>query len=74
LDSNNYTGKFKIVWSSKTNLLYFLVEVTDHNFVDGFIPGTTADVYNYDIIEVFIDENKSGGLHVFDGKDSIGLQ
>lgn len=50
------------------------MEVTDIIFVDGFIPGTTADVYNYDIIEVFIDENKSGGIHVFDGKDSIGLQ
>ena len=74
LDSNDYSGKFKVVWSSKSNVLYFLVEVTDNVFVDGFIPGTTADVYNYDIIEVFIDENKSGGLHVFDGKDSIGLQ
>jgi hypothetical protein len=69
-DSSDYFGRYKVVWSSATNLLYFLVEVTDNVFVDGFIPGKTADVYNYDIIEVFIDEDKSGGLHVFDAKDS----
>jgi hypothetical protein len=74
VDSIDYTGRYKVVWSSKSNLLYILVEVTDNVFVDGFIPGTTANVYNYDIIEVFVDENKSGGLHVFDGNDSIGLQ
>ena len=74
MDSNDYTGKYKVVWSSKSNLLYFLVEVTDNVFIDGFMLGSTADIYNYDIIEVFIDENKSGGFHVFDGKESVGLQ
>lgn len=74
VDSIDYFGRYKVVWSAFTNLIYFLVEVTDNVFVDGFIPGRTADVFNYDIIEVFIDENKSGGLHVFSGKDSIGLQ
>jgi hypothetical protein len=74
VDSSDYSGRYKVVWSSKTNLLYFLVEVTDDVFVDGFIPGVTSDIYNYDIIEVFIDEDKSGGLHVFDGKDSIGIK
>ena len=70
VDSADYFGRYKVTWSSRTNLLYFLVEVTDNVFVDGFIAGKTADVYNYDIIEVFIDEDKSGGLHVFDAKDS----
>jgi hypothetical protein len=70
VDSADYFGRYKVVWSAKTNFLYFLVEVTDNVFVDGFIPGKTAEVYNYDIIEVFIDEDKSGGLHVFDAKDS----
>jgi hypothetical protein len=74
VDSNDYSGHYKVVWSSTTNLLYFLVEVIDKVFVDGFMPGVTADIYNFDIVEVFIDEDKSGGLHVFDGKDSIGLQ
>jgi hypothetical protein len=74
VDSTDYFGRFKITWASNTNLLYFLVEITDNIFVDGFIPNIPPDAYNFDIIEVFIDENKSGGLHVFDGKDSIGLQ
>jgi hypothetical protein len=50
------------------------VEVTDDVFVDGFIPGVTSDIYNYDIIEVFIDEDKSGGLHIFDSKGKDTLQ
>ena len=70
VDSSDYSGRYKVVWSSTTNFLYFLVEVTDNIFIDGFIPNKTAEVFNYDIIEVFIDENKSGGLHVFDTKDS----
>jgi hypothetical protein len=73
-DSSDFAGHYKVVWSASTNLLYFLVEVTDDMFVDGFIPGKTAEVYNYDIIEVFIDENKSGGLHVFDAKDSTSRE
>jgi hypothetical protein len=74
VDSNEFLGKYKVAWSSQTNLLYFLVEVTDNVFVDGFIPGVTADIYNYDIIEVFIDEDASGGLHVFDGEDDTALE
>jgi hypothetical protein len=74
VDSNDYSGRYKVVWSSTTNLLYFLVEVTDNVFVDGFIPGVTADIYNFDIVEVFLDENKSGGLHVFDGAGSVGRE
>lgn len=74
IDSSDFSGRYKVVWSSTTNLLYFLVEVTDNVFIDGFIPNKTAEVFNYDIIEVFIDENKSGGLHVFDAKDSISIE
>lgn len=70
----DYSGRYKVIWSSTTNLLYFLIEVHDDVFVDGFIPGVTADIYNYDIVEVFIDENKSGGLHIFDGKGNDGVQ
>jgi hypothetical protein len=73
-DTNDYAGHYKVVWSSKTNLLYFLIEIRDRVFVDGFRAGKTSDIYNYDITEVFIDENKSGGLHVFDGKDSVGRE
>ncbi|HLP16230.1 MAG TPA: sugar-binding protein [Bacteroidota bacterium] len=67
VDSADYHGRYKLVWSSATNLLYFLIEVTDDVFVDGYVAGKTADIYNYDISEVFIDENKSGGPHIYDG-------
>ncbi|MBN2274461.1 MAG: T9SS type A sorting domain-containing protein [Bacteroidales bacterium] len=66
IEANDYSGRYKIIWSSKENLLYFLVEITDDVAIGGFIDGQTADVYNYDIVEVFIDENRSGGPHIFD--------
>jgi hypothetical protein len=71
---DDYSGRYKVVWSSAANLLYFLVEVTDNVFVDGFIPDVTSEIYNFDIIEIFIDEDRSGGLHVFDGTGDIGNQ
>jgi hypothetical protein len=42
------------------------MEVHDTIFVDGYIPGVTADIYNYDVSEIFIDENASGGEHRYD--------
>ncbi len=49
VDSDDYFGRYKVVWSSATNLLYFLIEVHDNVFVDGYAPGVTADIYNFDI-------------------------
>ena len=74
VSAEDYSGRFKIAWSQAENLLYFLVEINDDVFVDGFQFGQTADIYNYDIIEVFIDEDHSGGLHVFDGSGSVAQQ
>lgn len=67
INPTDFSGQYKISWSSKTNLLYFLFEVTDDTISDHFIKDATAAVYNFDMIEVFIDEDKSGGYHVFDG-------
>lgn len=66
IDPSDYSGRYKMVWSSRENLLYFLVETTDDAAIGGFVEGQTADVYNYDIAEVFIDENHSGGPHIND--------
>jgi len=66
IDPSDYSGRYKMVWSSGENLLYFLVETTDDAAIGGFVEGQTADVYNYDIAEVFIDENNSGGPHIND--------
>jgi hypothetical protein len=66
IEPSDYSGRYKMVWSSNENLLYFLVETTDDVAIGGFVQGRTADVYNYDIAEVFIDENNSGGPHIND--------
>lgn len=75
---DDFTGKFKVVWSSETNLLYFLVEITDDKFTGGYIynenPNSGGGYPNYDIVEVFIDADRSGGLHVFDGTGNVGAQ
>lgn len=67
LDSADFCGRYKVCWSSEQNLLYFIVEITDDVVSDGYVKGKTAAIYNFDMIEVFIDEDKSGGYHVFDG-------
>ncbi|NQT25310.1 T9SS type A sorting domain-containing protein [candidate division KSB1 bacterium] len=74
LDPSDCSGRYKVIWSSTENLLYFLIEVTDDIGVDGYIPGQTADIYHFDMVEVFIDENDSGGKHTFDGTGSTGEQ
>jgi hypothetical protein len=51
--------------------MYYLVKVTDDAFIDGYV--YPASGYpDYDIVEIFIDENKSGGLHVFDNNPTWG--
>jgi len=70
IDSTDFYGRYKVVWSSSTNLLYFLAETTDNIFVDGYIYKSSPVNNNYpdyDVLEIFIDENRSKGLHVFDG-------
>lgn len=66
----DYTGRYKVIFSSETNLLYFLIEIHDDVLVDGYVPSKYGGCYNYDITEVFIDENRSGGEHRYDGSTS----
>ncbi len=76
--ANDFSGRFKVTWSSATNLLYILVEIVDDVFVDGYVynrnPSLGGGYPDYDIVEVFIDQNKSGGLHVFDGTGATAQQ
>ncbi len=66
--SDDFTGKYKVVWNETSNLLYFLVEVVDDKFVDGYNFATNGPYGypNYDVVEIFIDEDRSKGPHVFD--------
>jgi len=78
IDSTDFWGRYKVCWSATSNLIYFLVEVVDDVFVDGYVynsdPSLGGGYPNYDIVEVFIDQDNSGGLHVFDGTGSTGQQ
>jgi hypothetical protein len=65
VEASDYTGQYKVAWSDAENVLYFVVEVTDDAFVDGYVFGP-GDYYQYDIVEVFIDEDKSGGGHNYE--------
>jgi hypothetical protein len=72
LDSADFFGRYKTCWSEDLNLIYFYVEVTDDAFIDGY--QFPEDNYpNFDVLEVFIDEDNSGGLHVFDDNAEWGL-
>ena len=72
IDSADYFGRFKVSWSEAENLLYFYVEITDDAFVDGYV--YPQEGYpNFDIVEVFLDEDHSGGLHVFDDNPTWGM-
>ena len=70
MDSSDFSGRYKIVWSASENLLYFFIKITDDVVSDAYVPDKTAAVFNFDMFEVFIDEDRSGGYHVFDGKAS----
>lgn len=71
ISSDNFTGRYKMLWSASENRIYVLAETTDNDYVDGYV--YPEDGYaNYDILEIFIDEDQSGGLHVFDNSDSWG--
>ena len=62
VDSIDYHGRFKLSWDSQ--YLYILVEVID----DKLNPTLANGLENYwkgDYVEVFIDEDKSGGIHQF---------
>ncbi|WP_299274282.1 sugar-binding protein [uncultured Psychroserpens sp.] len=62
VDSVDYHGKFKLAWDK--HYLYVLVEVFD----DHLNPTLDNGIDNYwkgDYVEVFIDEDRSGGDHKF---------
>ncbi len=63
--SDDFQGRYKAVWNYDDNLLCFLVEIKDDTLVDGHDPAND-DYFSYDVLEVFIDEDNSGGMHRID--------
>lgn len=75
---DDFQGSYKVLWSPAENLLYFYVEITDDMYVQGYRynsdPKKGDFYYDYDMLEIFIDEDATGGMHVFDGEgDSAAL-
>jgi len=64
IPASDFSGRFKVLWNKTTNLLYFLVEIIDDKFVIGYSYNKTDGSYpNYDVLEVFFDEDRPGGDH-----------
>jgi uncharacterized protein (DUF362 family) len=56
----DFSGRYKIVWTPER--LYFLIEITDDVLSDVY-PDPLTDYYKDDCLEIFLDENHSGGIH-----------
>lgn len=62
MDPEDFSGRFKVSWSSVADRIYFLVEITDDVLVDDYAY-PMPQYHNWDIVEIFFDEDASGGDH-----------
>ena len=62
VDSSDFTGRYKLSWSKEA--LYVLVEIKDDFLVDK-IKNPLERWWDDDCVEIFIDEDNSGGNHQF---------
>lgn len=60
--ADDFSGRFKVVWDAAH--LYLAAEITDDTLYDGH-PDPLDSYWDDDALEVFIDEDRSGGLHLF---------
>ncbi|MGC9341950.1 MAG: sugar-binding protein, partial [Bacteroidales bacterium] len=65
IPADDFSGEFKVLWSEADNALHYLVRIQDDVFVDNY-QFPDGGYPNFDIVEVFIDEDRSGGKHIFD--------
>ena len=62
LDFADYHGKFKLAWDN--DYLYVLVEIID-DYLNPTLENGLENYWKGDYVELFIDEDKSGGNHKF---------
>lgn len=58
----DFRGRYKILWTPEQ--LYYLVEITDDVLSDVH-PDPLVDYYKDDCLELFLDEDHSGGEHTY---------
>ena len=58
----DFSGRYKITWTS--DKLYILVEITDNLFSDEY-SNPLGHYWDDDCLELFIDEDHSGGIHQY---------
>ena len=59
---SDFNGKYKLLWDK--NYLFVLAEITDDKLIDIY-PNGLEEYWNDDCLEVFVDENASGGNHQY---------
>jgi hypothetical protein len=61
-EPDDFTGRYKIAWDSER--LYVLAEIRDDSLSDQY-PNPLQNYYMDDCLEMFLDENASGGNHQY---------
>jgi len=61
-DEQDFNGRYKLVWTE--NHLYLLAEITDDVLHDSH-PDPLLNYWDDDALEIFIDEDASGGDHLY---------
>jgi hypothetical protein len=61
-DETDFKGRFKLTWNRKA--LFLLVEIADDMLIDQY-PNPLERWWDDDCVEIFIDEDNSGGEHQF---------
>lgn len=61
-ESMDFSGRYKLLWDQ--NFIYILAEIVDDKLFDGH-PNPVDFYWDDDCLEIFIDEDASGGNHQF---------
>jgi Carbohydrate family 9 binding domain-like len=62
MDTSDFKGRYKVCYDNSS--LYILAEITDDQLID-INPDGLTKYWDDDCLEVFIDENGSGGIHQY---------
>ncbi|MBE1301027.1 MAG: sugar-binding protein [Alteromonadaceae bacterium] len=62
LKPEDFSGRFKLLWDAQH--LYLLAEIKDDQLSDVY-PDPLEKYWDEECVEVFVDENASGGIHTY---------